>query len=217
MAKSPEHKELAQIKALLGKVLENQKRILGEERRIEKEESALGKEEARVEKEEQEVLSAERAQLAELEELESLEKEIHKDVRNSPLGKITFRDFSKSLIGALFGIVGHFAYHLGPEIAEHISIGRAIALYFVSLVIAVLFVYFAGFRKVDSKSLRWLPVRVGVIYVTSLAVIFIVLFLFGDITFEMHISDIFKTVSTISILAVLGASAADLIGKEESG
>ncbi len=184
--------------SILKEILANEKKILG------KEEEQL-REEKKVEFEEEEQLA----------ELKDLEKDLKKDIKQSALGKITFRDFTKSLIGALFGILGHFAYHLGPEIAEHISMPRASLLYLASFLVAVMFVYFAGFRKVDKKYIMWLPVRVIVIYVTSLAVIVAVLFLFGDLHFGVHWEEAFKTVSAISLLAVLGASAADLIGKEE--
>ena len=187
-------KDLSEIKKLLKKILKNQEEVKAGEKTVEAEEEA---------------------QLAELQELESIEKDIEKEVRGTALGKITSRDFTKALIGAIFGTVGHFAFFYGTKLALDITMFRASMLYLTSFIIAIVFMYFAGFRVIDKKNLRFIPFRVLIIYLTSIAVILFVLSIFGFIGGETSFSEIFKSVSTISILAVLGASAADLLGKEE--
>lgn len=206
---------LAEIARLLREVLDNQKRLLSEEKELMADESRLEDDERRLADAEGQVLVAEQRELDELKELEQLERDIRKDVHINPLLQVTSRDFIKAIIGAFFGVVGHFAFFYGTEIAEQITIGRAIILYIVSFLLAILFMYFAGFRHVDRRVWHYMPLRVGTIYLTSIMVIIFVLSVFGFITAGSHIIHIFKTVSTISILAVLGASTADLIGREE--
>lgn len=200
--------DLPEIKRLLQRIARQQDLIL-------RRETTLQREEREVEHEERAVLTQERAQVKELQELERIEQDIKEEVKGSPLGRITMRDFNKSLIGAFFGTVGHFAFFYGTKLAHDITMVRATVLYVVSFLLAAIFMYYAGFRKVDRSSLLALPLRVGVIYCTSIAVILFVLAVFGFITSESAFADVYRTVSTISILAVLGAAAADLIGREE--
>ncbi len=151
-----------------------------------------------------------------IETLEKLEKEVKREVVPKAITKITYRDFVKSIVGAFFGIMGHFAFFYGIELADKLSMLRATLLYFLSFVIGILFVYFTGFRKVSIKrKIMFVPVRVFVIYGVSLIVIVFVLSLFGFITPETHFTEAYKTISSISVLAVLGAVTADLIGREE--
>ncbi|NJL44024.1 MAG: hypothetical protein HC945_01725, partial [Nitrosarchaeum sp.] len=157
---------LDEIKALLEEVLRNQRKMLEEEREVLSAEEELSRREGEALAEEAQVLQAEKKQMSELAELESLEKEIAQEVRAKPLARITHRDFYKAIIGAFFGIVGHFSFFYGTKIAHEadFTLGRAILLYVVSFVLAVLFMYFAGFRKVDRQVWKYLPWRVGVIY-----------------------------------------------------
>src|SRR3989344_7287054 len=57
----------------------------------------------------------ERLQLQELQTIKSLKKEISKDVGEHPLTRITRADIVRSVIGALIGTVGHFAFFYGVE------------------------------------------------------------------------------------------------------
>ncbi len=190
---------LKKIEKRLDSIEKNQQRVLSEEEEVIKEEK--------------EEITEQKQEISELKNLEELEKKIDQEVKKSPLTNISFRDFYKSIIGAFIGVIGHFSFFYGVELAHDITITRAIVLYLVSFMIGILFVYFAGFRKVQDLNIsKFVPVRVLVIYMTSIAVIIIVLYLFGFISTHSTIEEIFKNVSTISILAVLGASTADLIG-----
>ncbi len=174
----------------------------------------LLEEEKKLEAEEEKIELLEEKELEELERLEKIEKEIEKEVKKSPLKKITYKDAIRSGIGALIGIVGHFSFFYGLEIAERISMIRATFLYIISFIMCYLIVYASGFRKV--KSLRsFVPIRAIVIYSVAIFVIIFILFVFGFIDIHTPFEKIFKTVGTISLMAVLGASAADLVGGEK--
>lgn len=168
--------------------LKQEKKILAEEKRIEK------------------------MVKGEMGELKSIEKEM-KSTQDHPLAKITYKDLVRGAIGAIFGIVGHFAFFYGVEIAEHISVLRATFLYILSLVVCVLFMYYSGFRKVkEIKVIRFIPVRATVIYLTALVVVAATLLVFGFIDIHTPFVEIYKKVATNSLLAVLGASTADILG-----
>ncbi|RJQ16968.1 hypothetical protein C4573_02810 [Candidatus Woesearchaeota archaeon] len=202
-------KVLEKIEKRLSAIEKNQKKLLAVENTIEKEEE----QELTGESEE---LSTQKKEMDELKELEKIEHNIEKSVKINPLTRVTLKDFSKAIIGAFIGIIGHFSFFYGIEIAEHISVVRAIVLYIASFLIGMIYLYFAGFRKVvDMDIAKFVPVRLAVIYITAIAVIVIVLYLFGFITTHTTFLEIFKSVSTISILAVLGATTADLIGGKE--
>lgn len=180
---------------------------------IEKKQSLILKKEQEIAEEEEKTIEDEKEEIEELKHLEELEKKIEKEVKKSPITSIGLRDFYKSIIGAFIGIIGHFSFFYGVKIANDITMTRATILFVVAFLIGLLYVYFAGFRKVkDIGVSRFIPVRVLVIYITSICVIIIVLYLFGFLSSNMSFSEIYKNVSTISILAVLGAATADLIG-----
>ena len=181
--------------------------------RIDKRLASVDKRLSKLERDEDLLLSEESDELSELRRLEQLEEEIRRDVAPRPLARITYHDFTKGIIGAFFGIVGHFAFFYGSRIAEQITVGRAHALFITSLALLILFLYFSGFRKVESKGL-FMPWRVLVIYLTAHAVIAFVLFLFGMIDFGMSLTDMYKNVASVSILAVMGAATADMLGSE---
>src|SRR3989338_1224587 len=163
-----------------------------------------------------EELKIEQLQKKELEKLESLKEEISKDVGSHPLTKITRSDIIRSSIGALIGTVGHFAFFYGIELAERISNARAVSLYFLALLVTFGFMYYSGFRKVKNiRIFRFIPLRVLVIYLVSLTVVVLTLFIFGVIDFQTPFIQVFKAVSTNLLLAVLGASTADILGKDE--
>lgn len=152
----------------------------------------------------------------ELKSLESLKKEISQSVTVHPLTRITRADVVRSIIGALIGTVGHFAFFYGAELAEKISIIRATSLYFISIIVCFFFMYYSGFRRVkEVRIVRFIPIRVIVIYFISLLVVLGTLFVFGFIEMGMHFDVIYKIVATTQLLAVLGASTADILGKGE--
>jgi len=162
-------------------------------------------------REEEKIEELERKQL---ESLKALREEVRKDVGPHPLTRITRADIVRSFIGALIGTVGHFAFFYGVELAEKISLIRATALYILAAVVAFFFMYYSGFRKVkEIKIMRFIPLRVVVVYVISLIVVVGTLFIFGFIDEPSSFGHIYKVVSTTLILAVLGASTADILGK----
>jgi len=209
-------KELDAIHKDLQAILKNQRTMLSEENTVLNDEKTLKSDEREIKAEEKQNLAGERAQSEEIAQLERVEQEIAEQVKVPPLSRITLRDFTKSIVGALFGIVGDFTFFNGTVIAanENFTVSRAIVLYLVSFLIAFIFMYFAGFRKTDWKDMKYMPLRVLVVYGTSIMVIVIVLLIFGFISHQTSLLYLFKSVSAISILAVLGAATADLIGKE---
>jgi len=148
-----------------------------------------------------------------LKELKKLEKDFKEKVGSNPLKKITQKDVSKGLIGAFIGVISHFVFIEGVHISESFSLIRIGLMYLVALVVGGIFLYATGFRKVKQiKVLTFLPVRVFVIYTVSLVTIVLVLALFGQFsTFE----ELYRQVGVLSLPAMIGASAADLIGRDE--
>jgi len=163
----------------------------------------------------QEEKKIEALEAKELRELESLKKEIKRDVGGHPLTKITRADIVRSIIGALIGTVGHFAFFYGVEIADKISVVRASFLYVISLVVCFFFMYYSGFRKVkEIRIFRFIPIRVLVVYCISLLVVIGTLFIFGFLEGASSFEQVYKITATTLLLAVLGASTADILGKE---
>lgn len=191
--------KLEHIERLLTK---EEHEIVGEERDIAEERH-----------DEETIANGVKQEASEMERLERLEQDIKKDVAHHPLAKITYHDFTKGLIGAFFGVVGHFAFFEGSHIAESLSILRATAIIFASLLLLVIFLYFSGFRRVKEYH-SYLALRVAVIYFTALFVAIGVLFLFGIITLPTTFETLYTNVAAVSILAVMGAATADLIGGE---
>lgn len=158
----------------------------------------------------------ERLQHKELQTLQSLKEEVAKDVGSHPLTRITRADIVRSIIGALIGTVGHFAFFYGVEIADRISLLRASSLYLLSLVVGFFFMYYSGFRKVkEIRIFRFIPLRVAVVYLISLGVVVGTLIIFGFIDFSSSFTHIYKVTATTLLLAVLGASTADILGRDE--
>ncbi len=60
-----------------------------------------------------------------------------------------------------------------------------------------------------------MPIRAIVIYISAIVTTIVVLLLYGKIDFTMPFITIYNIVAAISVLAVLGAGTADLIGKNE--
>jgi uncharacterized membrane protein len=212
----PKKSVLDEIRADQKKILALQKKILEKETIIESKEEEVLKLERKELEEEDKILLDEREALEEIKKIEEIEKRILKDVQGSAIKKITYRDVTKGMIGAFFGIVGHFAFAKGSDIASYLSYTRSTVLLLVSFAVIVIFLYFAGFRKVDDKfKFKFIPVRAVVIYFSALTTIIIVLSLYGVFTFDTTFKELYTTIAAISLLAVLGAGTADLIGKVE--
>ena len=192
------------------------KKIASEElliEKVEQQEIELGKKQL---KEALAIKGEEEEELEELKKLEELEKEIQKQTKDTPLKRVTIRDMTKGIIGAFFGIVGHFAFAKGVEIGSHFTTLQTILLFVTSFIIVIIFLYVAGFRKINDQLLfKVLPVRALVIYFSAMITIPIVLLLYGKITFTTPIYEVLGIISAISILAVIGAGTADLIGRTE--
>ncbi len=152
----------------------------------------------------------------ELQKLEQLQQEVSKGASAHPLTKITRADIVRSIIGALIGTVGHFAFFYGVELAQRISGTRATALYLLSLIVSFFFMYYSGFRKVkEIRIFRFIPLRVAVVFIISILVVIATLFIFGFINTNTGFLEGYKIVATTLLLAVLGASTADILGKEK--
>lgn len=163
----------------------------------------------------QEEQKIEQLQEQELQSLQTLKKEVAKDAGAHPLTKITRSDIVRSIIGALIGTVGHFAFFYGIELAQKISLARATSLYVLSLLVSFFFMYYSGFRKVkEIRIFRFIPLRVLVVYCISIIVVVATLFVFGFVDFGSNFVDVYKIVAATLLLAVLGASTADILGKE---
>ncbi|MCD6464319.1 hypothetical protein J7L02_02225 [Candidatus Woesearchaeota archaeon] len=192
-------KKIDEINAKLGHVEKLLKKTLREEEQELKEEKTLEKEED--------------VEIKRLEELERVEQQLQREVNPEPLTKITKHDIAKAFVGALMGVIGHFAFFYGVEISKELTMTRASLLLITSFIVCVVFLYFTGFRKISDKVLiKFLPLRAIVLYATSLFVVVIVLTLFGFVS--QDVASFYKEIASISLLAVLGASTADLIGRD---
>jgi hypothetical protein len=114
--------------------------ILKKLENIEKSQNVIEKEEEQIIKEEDSVISLEKKELSdesaiekkedeeidELKKIENLEQNIKEGLKDSPLKRITYRDVTKGIIGAFFGIVGHFAFVEGT----HLSVEFSFPLFF---------------------------------------------------------------------------------------
>lgn len=210
------NQRLGSIEKQQVKILELQKKFLNKETKISKKEDVFLEFEKKAFDEEKFLEGEETQALYELKKIEQLEENIKKKMGESPLRRITYRDITKGMIGAFFGIVGHFSFAKGVEISEHFSYIRSTGLYIASFVIIILFLYFSGFRKINEQLMfKFMPLRAIVLYFSSLITVLIVLLLYGKIDFTMEFSFIYNTIAAISVLAVLGAGTADLIGKNE--
>jgi uncharacterized membrane protein len=197
---------------------------------IEKSQKVIESEEEQIIKEEDSVLAMEKKEISgesdierkedeeidELKKIESLEQNIKEGMKDSPLKRITYRDVTKGIIGAFFGIIGHFAFVEGTHLSEDFSFLRSTLLLVTSFVIILIFLYFSGFRKVEDKFVfEFLPVRAIVIFFSSIITVFFVLLIYDMIGADTSFMQIYNSVAAISILAVIGAGTADLIGKNE--
>ncbi|MBI2650523.1 DUF2391 family protein [Candidatus Woesearchaeota archaeon] len=167
-----------------------------------------------VEKKEAEIITEEERIEKETEKVEKLEKDIKKEVTAKPLTKFSMKDLNKGIIGAFIGVVAHFAFIYGKEIAKDISTARATILIIFSYLLIIILMYETGYREIKEKRLLGiLPKRATAIYLTSVVIILIIFLLFNQINLS-DITGTYKQIAVTLILASLGAGTADLIGRD---
>jgi uncharacterized membrane protein len=211
----------ASTAAKLDAVLKKENQILANEQAIKREEQhleAIGQEEMYLEKktlaETEHEEAGQRDEAQELAKLEKLEREVKEEVLQHPLTKITAKDFVKGIVGAFVGVVVHFTFKYGVDLAAHISMTRASVLYLLSFLIGAGFLYGTGFPKIKDTSLLWLlPYRIVVLYAAAVLVTFVTLAFFYDHFFS-DLGLAYRQVAVVNLSAVIGACTADLIGRE---
>jgi uncharacterized membrane protein len=213
-----------EIDTRLNQIIGMENRLLSEEKNIEKKEDTLSKgelliesAETKIEKKENVLDNMEKDMHREeddLEKLERLEKEIKHEVGEHPLAQISLKDIAKGLIGAFIGLAIHYTFVYGVEIAANLTMIRATVLFPVTFLVGLLFIYATGFRKIkDKKLLAFMPIRLFVLYVCSLIMSIVVLYLFYP-QFGHGWEESYKMVAGVMLAAVVGACTADLLGKE---
>lgn len=191
------------------KILENESKILGEELKIEELERKEIEKEISLDKKESQALS----------ELDQLQKNLRNSLY-SPMKKITKRDMFKGFIGSFVGIMSHFAFSKGAEIAFNpafpLSPLRATFLYLVAFVIIIVMLYYSGFKKIEKTTvLKIMPLRALVLYSVSIVTVIFVNLLFNKLHYPFTFTELYVLVGANIILAVMGAGTADLIGRVE--
>jgi uncharacterized membrane protein len=208
--KSDINEKLNKILAVEGKLLREEEKVEGEERRVETEEKKIETEDQDINKIEEEMKKEE----SDIEKLEKIEEEIKSEVGEHPLAKVTLKDITKGLIGAFIGLVIHYTFTYGVEIAKNITMARATLLFPIAFLVGLLFIYATGFRKIeDKKLLLYMPLRVGMLFMCSLVMSILVLFLFYP-EFGHNFQESYKMVAGVMLAAIVGACTADLLGKE---
>lgn len=215
----------AGINSKLDQIILLQKRLLKEENKIATEALILEKEEKKMEKEElkenkelkkieKELESKGKREEEELLKLKSLEEEIKKEVGTHPLRKVGLKDIVKGFVGAFIGLVVHYTFFYGIKIAENLDFTRSTLLFVLSFFVGIMFIYATGFRKIkDPKVLMFIPVRLIILYLISVIMSILVLYLFYP-KFGHDFMESYKMVSVVLLAAIVGACTADLIGKE---
>ena len=189
-------------------------KIISEEKKVERKIDDVEKKEEKIEEKEAEIIGEEKKIEKQTEEVEKLEKEIKKEVTMKPLKKLNIRDINKGIVGAFIGVVAHFAFIYGKEIAKEITVTRATILIIFSYLLTILLMYETGYREIkEKKLLGMLPMRATVIFLTSIAVILVIFLLFNQVSVG-DITGLYKQMAVTSVLASLGAGTADLIGRE---
>src|SRR3989344_3309201 len=184
--------------------------ILAEEKKVEH----IGKKEEAIEQKETAIITQEKKIEKETEKVEKLEKDIKKEVAARPLRKFTIKDLNKGIIGAFIGVVAHFAFIYGKQIASDITIVRATILLVFSYILIIILMYETGYREIREKRLLGiLPKRATAIYITSLVMIPIIFFLFNQLDIS-NMAELYKQIAVTSVLSSVGAGTADLIGRD---
>ena len=188
--------------------------ILSEEKKVEHKINGVEKTEEEIKKKEAEIIKEEKEVEKETEKVEKLEKEIKREVQERPLTKFSMKDVNKGIIGAFIGVVAHFAFIYGKEIAKDISTTRATILIIFSYVLIIILMYETGYRNIKEKRLLLiLPRRATAIFITSILIILVIFFLFNQINLT-DLTGLYKQIAVTSVLASLGAGTADLIGRD---
>ncbi len=188
------------------KILENESKILGEELKIEEMETKD------LEGDEKTIQNEEEA----LKELAKLEKSIKSSI-SSPLKKMTYQDLLKGFIGAFIGVMGHFAFAKAADLVPYIDPIRSALMYVIALIIIVGMLYFTGFRKIEKQVvMKFIPLRATSLFLVSIFTIILVNVLFNKIHYPFSFSEIYSIVAVNIILASMGATTADLIGRVEA-
>ena len=188
--------------------------ILAEEKKVEGKIDDVEKKEEKIEKKEAQMITEEKKVEKETEKIEAVEKEIKREVTAKPLSRLTIRDINKGIIGAFVGVVAHFAFIYGRQIAKDITTTKAVILIVFSYLLIVVLMYETGYRVVkEKKILGILPKRATAIYITSLIVIPVIFYLFNQLNLSDPV-DLFKQIAVSSVFASMGAGTADIIGKD---
>ncbi len=149
------------------------------------------------------------------EDLEDLEKQIKEATEPHPLRRITYKDVAKGSLGAFIGVVAHYTFVYGIKVAEQIDIVRATILFPLAFIIGGVFLYATGYRKIRVKKILWfLPIRLVVLYMIAILTATVVLLLFQP-DFMNNFWDAYKQLAAVTLTAMIGACAADLIGGHE--
>ena len=181
-------------------------RILEEEMKVEDKLSRLSEIEQEIEQKE-DVMGQE------TKNVEKLEEEIKKEVAGKPLSKFSLNDLNKGIIGAFIGVVAHFAFVYGKEIALQISAARAGFLLVFSYALIIILMYETGYRQIKEKRIfSVLPRRATIIYFISIVMVIVIFALFNMLDFSDAVG-MYKQIAVTSVLASLGAGTADLIGR----
>ena len=187
--------------------------LLAEERKVEDKINDVEEKEEEIEHKEIQIMGEENKVEREEEKIESVEREIKREVTQKSLAKLTMKDINKGIIGAFIGVVAHFAFIYGRQIAKDMTTTRAAVLIVFSYVLIVVLMYETGYREVKEKRiLGILPKRATAIYITSIIVIPIIFFLFNQLNLADPV-DLFKQIAVSSVFASIGAGTADMIGK----
>ena len=212
-AKVPKNIEKAEAQKPMKEAL-HELEILAEEKKVEQKINGIEKKEEEIEKKEAAIITEEKKIEKETEKVEKLEKDIKREVTAKPLTKFNMKDLNKGIIGAFIGVVAHFAFIYGKEIAKDISTTRATILILFSYLLIIILMYETGYREIKEKRLLGiLPKRATAIYLTSIVIILIIFLLFNQINLS-DITGTYKQIAVTLILASLGAGTADLIGRD---
>lgn len=188
--------------------------ILAEEKKVGDKFSGMERKEDLIGQKESSILVEEKKIEKETEKVEKLEKDIKKEVASKPLRDISIKDLSKGIIGAFIGVVAHFAFIYGKQIASSITMARATVLLAFSYVLIIILMYETGYREIKEKKLFGiLPKRATVIFFTSLFMIPVIFYLFNQLNFS-DMAELYKQIAVTSVLASVGAGTADLIGRD---
>ena|GEM_PF-5641995 len=168
-----------------------------------KEKERIVKEEKRIEREEKEI----KHEIG----------EIKAKVRKEPY-RFSFEDVIESFVGAFtVGITFLFKGALLP-ISQALTVQKAWAIVFLTLLLLGAEIYFIVYRKVTDKKarpvVRFLTKRLVLIYVVAVLTSLLLAWMFNIIPASVSGSDnIFMLLATLGMPTALGAAAVDLFRK----